>query len=94
MTDKEKFYKLVLNVLNYEPKETICYDGKLTVFNIYLDGDKNYQIQYVVEKKELFLFLRPFAAYQLTETEQVDLEYFIKALQDKPIGRIILEGIE
>ena len=91
---KEKFYKLVLNVLKYEPKETICYDGKLAVFNIYLGDSEDFQLQFRVEEKELWLFLTIFNAFHLSENELNSLDKIIEILQHNKIGQLILEGIE
>ena len=94
MNDKEKFYKLVLNILNYEPKETVCYDGKLAVFNIYLGDTEEFQLQFRVEEKELWLFLNIFNAYHLSENNYRDLDKIIKILQHNKIGQLILEDID
>ena len=93
MTDKEKFYRLALNVLNYEPKEVICYDGKLTVINIYLGKPEDYHLQFLLPEKELWLYLTFNENLLLTETDQMDLEKIIEIIKEKEINDL-LEGIE
>lgn len=95
MTDLEKFYKLALNILDYEPKETIYYNGKLNLFRVHLSDDDEFTINfYIEEEKEICLRLNMFNAYYTTSENLRDIDKIIKVLNDNKVGKLLLDGIE
>ena len=94
MTDLLKFYKLALNILEHEPKETICYDGELALFKVHLGDDPDYALEFYTEDKEIRLQLNMFHALHSTPENLRDLDNIIKTLKDNKTGNLLLEGIE